>query len=358
MMLRPFSLRVRFRRTSRTLAWVVGGGLLVAAVLAPMARYGSTFYRDAWHALVVGPRKRPLRKVKFEPTPERRQRGEYLVEGLLACFRCHSDRDWNLPGAPAGEARKGAGHVFHEDGRPWLVAPNITSDAETGAGLWTDDMIARAIREGIGHDGDLLHPQMWYPSFRDLSDEDVASIVVYLRTVPAVRNRLPETALPLDRRLEYWNLPQPITAPVPSPDLSDPVKRGEYLAGLADCAGCHTSWYHPGAPLFEKLFAGGNLLTGAAGFHIVSPNITLDPSGISYYDERLFMEVMRTGRVKARPLNAVMPWAWYGKMTDEDLKAIFAYLRSQPAVRHGVDNTEPPTYCRLCMEKHGGGDRN
>lgn len=89
-----------------------------------------------------------------------------------------------------------------------------------------------------------------------------------------------------------------------------------------------------------------------------SPNITPDPSGISYYDETLFLEMMRTGQVKARKLNVTMPWNLYGKMTDDDLKAIFAYLKTVPAVNHKVDNTEPPTPCKVCKGRHGFGDRN
>jgi mono/diheme cytochrome c family protein len=332
--------------------------ILLALLVVPGIFMGWNFYPAAWHAFIVGPRSRPLRDTQFARTPQRRERGKYLAEGVLACFRCHSDRDWNLPGAPPARGKEGAGHIFTEDGRPWLVAPNITSDSETGAGRWTDDMIARAIREGVGHDGRMLHPLMWYGAFHDLSDEDVASVVVFLRSVPPVRNSLPQTRIPLNRRLRYADLQLPITSPVPAPDLSTPQKRGEYLAGLADCVGCHTSWYHPQAPVFAKLFAGGNLLEGPNGFTIVSPNITPDPSGISYYDEHLFVEVMRSGKVKARPLHPIMPWFWYGKMTGKDLQDVFEYLRDQQPIKHSVDNAEPPTLCKLCQEKHGGGDRN
>lgn len=68
--------------------------------------------------------------------------------------------------------------------------------------------------------------------------------------------------------------------------------------------------------------------------------------------------MIRTGKVKARTLSPVMPWYFYSQMTDEDLKAIFAYLRTLKPVKHAVDNTEPPSACRLCGMKHGGGDKN
>lgn len=342
----------------KNIGWVVVALVLIVASAIPGVLLGPQVYSAAWHAYIVGPRHRPLRDVKFERTGARRKRGEYLADSVLGCFRCHSDRNWNAPGAPPVPGKEGTGHIFAEDGRPWLVAPNLTSDAETGNGRWTDDMIARAVREGIGHDGRMLHPQMWYAAFHELSDEDVASVVIYVRSIPPIRNPLPQTRIPFGRRINYANIPQPIIGPVPQPDQSDPLKRGEYLANVADCAGCHTSWYHPDAPMFAKIFGGGNAIDGPNGTVIVSPNITSDASGINYYTEELFITAMRTGHVKARALNPVMPWLWYGKLNDDDLKAVFAYLRAQPAVKHVVDNSEPPTFCKLCQEMHGGGDRN
>ena len=148
------------------------------------------------------------------------------------------------------------------EGRPWLVSPNLTPDRETGAGAWTDDMFARAIREGIGHDGRVLHPQMWYGSFRSLSDEDLASVIVYLRSLDPVSNPLPATKLPAGR--EPLVAPEPLDGPVPLPDQSTPIARGAYLVRVADCQGCHTAWE---APLIPGLFGGGNQSrdAGAAG---------------------------------------------------------------------------------------------
>ncbi len=80
-------------------------------------------------------------------------------------------------------AKEGSGKVLFEEGSIRLVVPNITSDPETGIGKWSDDAIARAIREGIAADGSTLFPVMPYEHFRDLSDEDLASIVVFLRSL-------------------------------------------------------------------------------------------------------------------------------------------------------------------------------
>ena len=83
-----------------------------------------------------------------------------------------------------------------------------------------------------------------------------------------------------------------------------------------------------------------------------------DASGIGHYDEQKFIAVMRTGHVGARKLSAIMPWADFRNLTDADLKALFAYLRTVAPVQHRVDNTEPPTYCPKCRNRHGFGDRN
>ncbi len=238
-----------------------------------------------------------------------------------------------------------------------VVAPNLTPDPETGAGNWTDDQLARAIREGIGHDGRALYPMMPYQRFRALSDEDLASIIVYLRSLPPVRNPLPFTRLVLRVRIMIRNFPRPLKTSVPAPDLSTSEKRGAYLAQIASCADCHTPMDSLGHRLPGMEFAGGLVLAGPFG-RVASANLTPDPSGIPYYDLAMFTTAMRTGAVVARPLNPVMPWTTYGSMTDDDLAGIFAYLRSLPSVRHRVDNSEPPTFCRICKQRHGFGDRN
>lgn len=110
-------------------------------------------------------------------------------------------------------------------------------------------------------------------------------------------------------------------------------------------------------PLPGLDFAGGFVLEGPWG-RVASANITPDASGIPYYDEELFKQVMRTGYVKARKLSQIMPWTVFRGITDEDLTAVFAYLRTLKPVAHRVDNTEPPTYCPVCKSAHGAGNQN
>src|SRR5438105_9766410 len=128
---------------------------LILLILILTVGLGITF-TIGWRP-IIGAKKRPLSDRKLEATPARLARGRYLVDGVNECFGCHTDADWSKPGAPPVEGREGSGHIWADQDMPWLVAPNITPDKETGAGNWTDDMLARAIREGIGHDGRTLH---------------------------------------------------------------------------------------------------------------------------------------------------------------------------------------------------------
>jgi len=304
------------------------------------------------------PRMRPLTNRVFEKSDSRIERGKYLSEGVCQCFLCHSERDWSKPGAPPMQGMKGAGQIITEDSVHRIVAPNLTPDPETGAGTWTDDMFARAIREGIGHDDRALASPMWYWAFSNLSDEDLASIIVYLRTLPPVRNPLPKRRLSPESERAAKDGPKPITEHVPARNLSNPVDRGRYLADIADCSGCHSAWE---APYVPGVFGGGNLLEEKGKRlerNLFSANLTMDPSGIAYYDDSLFIEVMSTGRVRVRAIDPVMPWVVFQNMRNDDLRSIFAYLRAQPHVRHIVDNHLDPTYCAMCGQEHGEGESN
>ena len=306
-----------------------------------------------------GPKVRALTERRFEASPARAARGKYLVENVMGCFACHTKLDQrDLPGSYAAAAHRGAGASMEADGAPWLVAPNITPDVETGVGGWTDDQLARAIREGVSRDGRALFPMMPYGGFRHLSDEDLASVVVYLRSVKPVRNPLPKTEVPFPLSRLINAAPEPLEAAVPEPDRANPVKYGEYLVRVSDCAGCHTPRGGMGQPAEGLAYGGGNIFDDGRGRAVATANITPDATGISYYDEALFLEAMRTGHVKARTLSTAMPWWAFRNMTDEDLKSMFAYLRTLRPVEHRVDNTEKPTYCKICKQNHGLGERN
>jgi mono/diheme cytochrome c family protein len=303
-------------------------------------------------------------------------RGRYLAHAVCECFECHSplyDDDRVLP----IESTLGAGDIL--DKRTRLVAPNITPDPETGAGRWTDDQLVRAIRQGISHDGRRLAVAMPYPTLSILTDEDVHAIVAYLRSLPPVRHVLPKW-IPL-RVAELP--PDPPGPPAGPSELATRKGRGAYLVHLARCVHCHSPRPATGSERLHRRdmeFGGGRRFETKRYFDeldddpvrppaeaarldppsfVTSPNITQDPSGIPYFDEAIFIQTIRTGRVAGiRPLTRAMLWFEFRKLTDDDLGAIFEYIRSVPPVRHRVNNADPPTYCPRCGRRHGLGELN
>lgn len=325
-------------------------GLVVVLAVAITATIG-------WRPF-IGPRTRPLTNRVFERTPERLARGKYIAESVSACVDCHSPHDWTKHDSPIPPGMEMSGEDMSIlKGLPGrVVAPNLTPDMETGAGSWSDDALARAIREGIGHDGRTLFPLMPYENFLHMTDEDLASVIVYLRSLPPVRNSLPATEIIFPVKYLIRSVPQPVTEPVAAPDVSDPVKRGAFLVTMAGCKDCHTPM-DKGEPVPSLELSGGQVFDGPWG-NVASANLTPDATGIPYYDEVLFLQAMRSGYVKARSISQIMPWRSYGGMTDDDLKSIFAYLKTVKPIKHYVDNSMPPTMCVLCNAAHGGGDRN
>ena len=166
---------------------------------------------------------------------------------------------------------------------------------------------------------------------------------------------MPKTEIIFPVKYLIRNVPQPVTEPVSSPDAA--------IGEMGRISGHHCKLQrmpHPqvrGAAEPGLEYGGGFMLEGP-GERSPSANITPDATGIGYYDEALFIQAMRTGYVKARKLNSIMPFGEFGDLTDDDLKAMFAYLRTLKPVKHRVDNSLPPTYCKLCQLKHGAGDQN
>jgi len=306
---------------------------------------------------IIGPRARPLTDRTFQATPERLARGAYLTTAVTPCLVCHSEVDRNQMWLPK-PGTEGGGQQWPEKDLPFVYTPNITPDPETGAGTWSDDAIARAVREGIGHDGRTLFPLMPYKKFRAMSDEDLASVITYIRTLPPIKKQQPPTVVPFPVNRLINTEPEPIEGAVPEPDLSTPEKRGKYIATLAVCADCHTPLDDRNQPIAGMDFAGGMPLDVPGKPVVATQNLTPSPNGIPYYTEELFFEAIRTGHVRGRELSDLMPWRFFSRMTDEDLKSVFAYLKTLTPVDHYVDNSLPPTPCARCGHPHGGGERN
>ena len=287
----------------------------------------------------------PSADLKVAITPARLARGKYLFN-LADCDGCHSQRDFSRFNGPVIESGRGRGNVFPpEMGLPGVVAPrNITPDKETGIGNWTDGEKIRAIREGISRDGSPLFPMMGYERFRHMSDEDVQSLVAYLNTLAPVKNPVQRSKIAFPVSILMKGAPRP-AGHVPQPDRSNKVKYGEYLVTMAGCMECHTP-SKQGKPLEGLTLAGGEEFR-FPGMVVVSANITPDlETGIGRWSEQDFLdrfyqykEYVEKGSPEIGPEGfTLMPWLNFAQLEPEDLKAIYAFLRTQPAVYHIVDS--------------------
>ncbi len=254
---------------------------------------------------------------------ERLDRGKYLVESIAGCGNCHTPQGPNgpLPGMAL------AGGLVMKDPTFTAVSANITPDPETGIGKWTDAQISVAIREGRRPDGSLIGPPMPFQQYRSLSDNDLAAIVSYLRTVPPVKNAVARTKYPFPLP-PAWGPP---VGKIPDVAQNDPVAYGRYLAGpMGHCIECHSAPDQKGVPdTRNALGAGGMVFLGPWG-ESTSSNIT--PTNLKRYSDAALKKIIATGvRPDGSHLKPPMGVPYYAKMTEHDLNALIAYLRTLPA---------------------------
>ena len=293
------------------------------------------------------PAQRAASAEAIERTPQRVERGKYLVNHVTICFDCHAER---IPayGYPVKPGREGAhGFVWNKDiGFPGvLAAANITPDPDTGLGKWSDGEILRAIREGVDRNGDALFAIMPYGHYSALSDEDAKSIVVYLRTLQPLRYERPKRTLELPLNFVVKFMPRPVEAPVAEPNRDDRLAYGKYLTTIAACGDCHTPKDDKGRPLPGMEFAGGFEMH-APGMRVVTANITPHPStwmGKATREDfvgrfKAFAHVNAANPLPApKGRNTLMPWLTYSGMTEEDLGAIYDYLKTVRPIDHKVN---------------------
>ena len=322
----------------KTFFKVVGVVLLVVIALAAIG---------VSYLALRKPAQRPASAEKIEATPERVARGNYLVHHVSICFDCHSERTYAYA-LPFKPGRDGVGGFIWDKkiGFPGTIpAANITPDPETGLGKWTDGEILRAIREGVDREGNALFAIMPYGHYRHMSDDDAKSIVAYLRTITPQSYEEPKKSLDVPLNFIVKFMPKPLDGPVAPPDMSTEVARGKYLVAIAACAECHTPKGDKGKPLPGKDLAGGFEMH-TPEFRVVTANITPHPTnymGTATREEfiarfRAFSNyTVDTAPQAAKGKNTIMPWIAYSGMTDEDLGAVYAYLKTVPAVENKVN---------------------
>jgi mono/diheme cytochrome c family protein len=292
---------------------------------------------------------RPVTTTPIERTGERLQRGSYLVNQVMLCPACHTSRaNGNILIEPERtDAYLGGGNIYADKGLGTLWIPNLTPDPDTGLGRWTDDEIMRAIRDGVSADGHFLLPLMPFFSFQHVSDEDARSIVAYLRSIPPYKQPKPreENKLGFMQKMLFKVVGvqmHPPAADVVAPPKTDKVAFGHYLARLGACTECHSLTAKGPLPETDPLYLAGSeqVFEDPALGQTYPRNLTPDAeTGLGNYDAAAIKQALRTGRRldgkrMAPPMSVIIPHL--SGLTDEDLDALVAYLKSVPPVRHKI----------------------
>jgi mono/diheme cytochrome c family protein len=250
------------------------------------------------------------------------ERGRYLAV-LSDCASCHTVPGSSQPFAGGRPIETPFGNI---------VAPNITPDAETGIGSWSDEAFDAAIRKGLRRNGSRLYPAMPYTAYTKMSREDVLAIRAYLNTVTPVRNAVVANTLPfpfnIRASMRVWNTLYFKNGEYrPDAQKSAEWNRGAFLVdGPGHCGACHTPKTLLGGDRADQYLRGGFLQGWAA------PDITGDARvGVGAWSAEELVAYLKSGhnRVSAAtgPMGEVVSLSTQ-YMMDPDLKAIATYLKS------------------------------
>ena len=269
-------------------------------------------------------------------------RGEHLIFGPAHCATCHMPVD-KFDEVEAG-AKLPLQGGWELDIPPGIFrAPNLTPD-ESGIGKYSDGEIARALRHMVNPMGKAMFPFM---PFQNISDEDLTSIISYLRSQKAVYNKLQRTELSfLGKALSALGaiVPEgPKTTPPASVSIDSTAEYGKYLArSVANCVGCHTERDLKTGEFIGEDFAGGLRLPPdplSKGKSFITPNITPDneTGKMVSWNESVFITRFKAGRVID---GSPMPWGAFSNMDTLELKALYRFLQTISPVKNKIDKLE------------------
>jgi mono/diheme cytochrome c family protein len=267
------------------------------------------------------------------------ERGSYLVNTIMACGNCHTPRD--AGGKPIADRALSGGGLTLATPAFVATASNITPDAETGIGSWSDAEIKQALLAGMrpnhGHlAGVPLAAVMPANFYKALLPDDLDAIVAYLHTVKPIRNEIvdPVYKAPVHRD------PYPeAEAGFDKTNFTDPVRRGAYLATIGHCLECHSAWSRGVSDFSNGLGRGGRVFPiregEPAGPPTVAANITSDSTaGIGAWTDQEIGRAITTGVARdGRALKPPMAYRYYAGLKAADLADIIAYLRAVPPLQ-------------------------
>lgn len=267
---------------------------------------------------------------------------------------------------------------------------NLTPDKETGLGTWTEDMFVRALQTGkhLGGEGRVIMPPMPWSFIGALDVADLKAIFTYLQSIPAIKNQVPPHKVPEEviagmtagqaQQTAAINAGKAPRHPIPVPASTGDAKRdaviarGRTLVTIGGCNDCHTPWVANAAgvpePDMSRMLSGqpenasdpASRPTGhdtavigptfnsfAMPFGIIyAKNLTPDPeTGLGKWTKDLFVKTLRTGISavgEERALLPPMPWPTLALLSDDDLGAIWEYLRVVPPIKNKSPKDKVP----------------
>jgi mono/diheme cytochrome c family protein len=313
------------KKLLRRASYVLGAVVVLVGVLAAYVQVDG---------IPKYPHETPV--VNVARTPERVVRGKKLAS--LLCSECHlSSETRQLTGKHMEEMPPEFGDVYSK---------NITSHPEMGIGKWTDGELVYFLRTGVRPDGQYVPP--WMVKLPHLSDEDLHSIIAFLRSNdPLVApSAAPSPGLTKPSFLAkalahgvFGPLPYP-KEPVVMPARTDRVAYGRYLTFALDCFGCHSADFKTMNILEPEktpgFMGGGNALMDSEKKPIFSANLTADDeTGIGRWSEADFVRAVTKG---LRPDGRVLHYPMLPKteLEEDEVTAIYAYLRTVPKIRNAV----------------------
>ncbi|UZD22755.1 cytochrome c [Algoriphagus halophytocola] len=297
------------------------------------------------------PKVQPAPDLTVDISPDRVARGAYLANHVTVCVDCHSVRDFSQFSGPItpGTLGQGGDRFDQNMGFPGVFyAKNITP---AGISDYTDGELFRLITTGVTNEGRAMFPLMPYAYYGKMDPEDIYDIIAYIRTLEPIENEVPESKADFPVNIILKTIPKDAT-PMDKPAKTDQVAYGKYLTNAASCVECHTPVDAQGVILAGQEFSGGREFASPDGSVVRSSNITQHvENGIGNWTEELFVgrfkQYLDSGyhlpQVAPGEFNSIMPWVMYAGMKEEDLKAIYAYLKTVEPISNSVVKFTPPS---------------
>jgi mono/diheme cytochrome c family protein len=256
------------------------------------------------------------------------ERGGYLVNAIMGCDGCHTPR--GPMGFNMQRRFSGGSQVFDEPAFT-VRGSNITQDRETGIGAWSEADIKKLMVDGVRPNGVPVAHQMPYAFYKILTPRDLDAVVAYIRTIAPVRNEVPA---PVYKKASHATLIPGAEKPFSEADMGDPLKRGFYIATVAHCMECHSRRPDGTQDYVNWQGKGGFIFRGPFG-QVPARNISSHKEkGIGGWTDAELKQALTKG-IDRNGRSFHLPMArhvYYSKMTEADLAALMAWVRTIPPI--------------------------